>query len=89
VRQILEEWLTVRPTLAADGEPSLFIARGGGRLSARAADSAIRGVGRRARLSLSAHVLRHTCLTALVRQGTDLVTVAEVAGHSRLETTRR
>jgi integrase/recombinase XerC len=34
-------------------------------------------------------VLRHTCLTGLVRRGTDLVAVAELAGHSRVETTRR
>jgi len=34
-------------------------------------------------------VLRHTCLTNLVRRGNDLVLVAEVAGHRRLETTRR
>ena len=35
------------------------------------------------------HVLRHTCLTAMVRGGHDLVVVAELAGHRRLETTRR
>jgi len=40
-------------------------------------------------LELSAHVLRHTCLTNLVRGGNDLVLVAEIAGHKRLETTRR
>jgi site-specific recombinase XerD len=40
-------------------------------------------------LSLSAHVLRHTCVTNLVRGGNDLVLVAELAGHRRLETTRR
>jgi integrase/recombinase XerC len=38
---------------------------------------------------LSPHLLRHTCLTNLVRDGRDLVLVAEVAGHRRLETTRR
>lgn len=31
----------------------------------------------------------HTCPTGLVRRATDLVTVAELAGHSRVETTRR
>jgi integrase/recombinase XerD len=34
-------------------------------------------------------VLRHTCLTRLVRSGNDLVLVAEIAGHKRLETIRR
>jgi integrase/recombinase XerC len=33
--------------------------------------------------------LRHTCITKLVRAGVDIVTVAEIAGHSRLETSRR
>jgi len=34
-------------------------------------------------------VLRHTCVTNLVRAGHDVVLVAEIAGHRRLETTRR
>jgi integrase len=33
--------------------------------------------------------LRHTFVTGLVRAGNDLVLVAELAGHRRLETTRR
>ena len=63
--------------------------RKGQRLSARAVDLAVRRLGRAADVSLSAHTLRHTCLTGLVRAGHDLVLVAELAGHSRLETTRR
>ncbi len=38
---------------------------------------------------LSAHVLRHTCFTNLRRAGVDLVTIAGLAGHARLDTTRR
>jgi site-specific recombinase XerD len=70
-------------------DPPLFLSRAGARLSLRAADSVVRKVAGMADLELSAHVLRHTCLTGLVRRGTDLVTVAELAGHSRVETTRR
>ena len=46
-------------------------------------------IARAAGLELSAHVLRHTCITKLVRRGSDVVLVAELAGHRRLETTRR
>jgi len=49
----------------------------------------IRALAREADLALSAHTLRHTCLTRLVRDGADVVLVAEIAGHRRLETTRR
>ncbi len=49
----------------------------------------IRARARDADLVLSAHTSRHTCLTRLVRGGADVVLVAELAGHRRLETTRR
>jgi site-specific recombinase XerD len=49
----------------------------------------VRAVAAAAKLELSAHTLRHTCLTGLVRRGNDLVMVAELAGHQKLETTRR
>ena len=88
-RQVLDEWIEARKGLAAGGERALFVSRAGGRLSARAADASVRRVARDAGLVLSAHVLRHTCLTNLVRQKEDLVMVAEIAGHAKLETTRR
>lgn len=40
-------------------------------------------------VSDTAHVLRHTLATTLVRGKTDLVLVAEILGHARLEPTRR
>ena len=86
-RKALEHWLKER--CAADGERALFVGPQGRRLSARAVDLVVRGVAARAELQLSAHVLRHTCVTNLVRSGNDLVLVAELAGHRRLETTRR
>jgi site-specific recombinase XerD len=89
VRQILEEWLKERKKIARAGERALWISRSGGRLSARSADRDVRTVAAAAGLELSAHTLRHTCLTGLVRRGNDLVMVAELAGHQKLETTRR
>jgi integrase/recombinase XerC len=49
----------------------------------------VRGLGEDAGVRLSAHVLRQTFLTRMVRQGSDLALVAELAGHGRLERTRR
>jgi integrase/recombinase XerC len=43
VRQVLDEWLEHRKTLAADGERALWVSRTGTRLSARSADRAVRG----------------------------------------------
>ncbi len=88
-REALEVWLTHRKRTAATGERALFVAPSGHRLSKRAVDRVVRGIGATAGIELSAHLLRHTCVTRLVRSGNDLVLVAELAGHQRLETTRR
>jgi site-specific recombinase XerD len=89
VRQVLDEWLKEREQRAAEGERAVLVGRGGRRLSKRAVDDVVRGLGEDAGVKLSAHILRHTFLTRMVRQGSDLVLVAELAGHRRLETTRR
>ena len=89
-RQVLTEWLEQREQLdVVKDERALWISRAHTRLSPRAADASVRRVAKDAGLELSAHVLRHTCLTNLVRQGEDLVMVAEIAGHAKIETTRR
>lgn len=92
VREALDGWLQERRNEIGDGdEPALFVGRRGGRLSTRALDLVVRRLGEEANLEapLSAHALRHTCMTNLVRAGYDLVLVAEIAGHKRIETTRR
>jgi site-specific recombinase XerD len=88
VRRSLDTYIKVRQAQGS-AEPGLFLNGQGQRLSTRAIDLIIRGLGRAAGVALSAHTLRHTCLTTLVRNGNDLVLVAEIAGHRRLETTRR
>ena len=89
-REALDAWVSVRRMLVGGGEErALFVSRKAARLSTRAIDLVIRGLARDAEVVLSAHTLRHTCLTRLVRGGADVVLVAELAGHRRLETTRR
>jgi integrase/recombinase XerC len=92
LRAALADWLDERrawPQTAGESE-ALFLNRRGGRLSARGAHEVITGIARRAGLDdrVTAHVLRHSFATTLVRGGTDLVVAAELLGHARLETTR-
>lgn len=96
-RKALEEWFPVRADqLAAldstDGvatTSALWLSRSAAPMSSRAVDLVIRRLAAEAKLELSAHVLRHTFVTNLVRSGADVVLVAELAGHRRLDTTRR
>lgn len=92
---VLQEWLHERDGWnSADTNPALFLNRRGGRLSARSAYTVLRAIADAANLPLgrdgvfTPHVLRHTAGTTMTRQGTDIVTVAELLGHS-LETARR
>jgi len=66
---MLDEWVDARKKVATDGETSFFVSRTGSALSSRSVDLAVRRVAARARLELSAHVLRHTFVTGLVRAG--------------------
>lgn len=87
----IQAWLQERAKKfdGKETEEALFINQQGGRMSTAALDLIVRKVGQDAGLQISAHVLRHSCFTTLVRKGNDLVLVAEIAGHRRLETTRR
>jgi integrase/recombinase XerC len=88
-RAAVGNWLGERAGWPGSDGPALFLSRKGSRLTPRAIDLVVRAVGADAGLELSAHVLRHTCLTNLVRAGHDLVLVADIAGHRRVDTTRR
>jgi site-specific recombinase XerD len=91
-RTALSEWDIDRSTMVEtldDNTGAWWLSRTGSRMTPRAIDLVIRKLADKAGLSLSAHVLRHTCVTNLVRSGADVVLVAEIAGHRRLDTTRR
>ena len=89
--EALRDWFLERSTKFESKkiDDALFLNPQGKRLSTASIDLIIRKIGQSCGLELSAHLLRHTCLTNLVRNGNDLVIVAEIGGHKRLETTRR
>lgn len=85
-RGALDAWLAARPR---ESGRYLFPGPGSAPLSVRSLHRAVTAAARDAGIVCSPHVLRHTYVTRLVRQGTDLPLVADLAGHRRLETTRR
>ena len=96
-RDAIKAWLIERTKKFDEGEKfkrikiddALFLNPQGRRLSTASIDLIVRKIGKSCGLDLSAHVLRHSCLTNLVRNGNDLILVAEIGGHKRLETTKR
>ena len=71
--------------------PALLLNRRGQWLSVRGASDIIRAIAADANLDeehITAHVGRHTFATTLIRGGTDLVAVADMLGHARLDTVR-
>jgi integrase/recombinase XerC len=86
-RKALDEWSQAR--IASGDVGALWLSRQGTRMGSRAIDLVIRRLAKDAGLKLSAHTLRHTAVTNLIRSGADVVLVAEIAGHRRLDTTRR
>ncbi len=68
---------------------SFFLNAQGKKLLPGGIDLIVRKLGNDSGISLSAHILRHTLLTNLVRAKNDLILVADIAGHKGLNTTRR
>ncbi len=93
LREQLGIWINdERPAWpGAATNPALFLNARGGRLGVRGASHILARLAEDAGIDaedFTSHVLRHTFGTTLVRGGHDLVLVAELMGHRRLETTR-
>lgn len=85
-RKAIREWMTER-TKRYPSSDWLFPNRNGGHITARNAEQVIKNIGEFAGLNVHPHVLRHTAATNMIRNGADLVTVAQILGHANLNTT--
>jgi site-specific recombinase XerD len=84
-RRAIMAYLTVRPAVTDD---HLFIGQRRDGLRPAAVEDLVRKYARLAGLAdVTPHTLRHSFGKGLLDAGTDLVTVAALLGHSRLETT--
>jgi len=95
LRTALDEWKAERAKWpGAKENPSLFLNWRGGRLTTRGAYDELKTIAADANLEfgrdgdLTPHALRHTAGTNMIRDGEDIVVVAEILGHS-IETARR
>jgi len=85
-RAALSAWLKARPETDA---ATVFVGRQGKRLGKRAIQRVVSRIGEAAGIDdLTPHVLRHSFAKNLVDAGVGLEKVADLMGHSRLDTTR-
>ena len=80
----------VRPELARDSEPALFLSRLGTRLSARSVQYVVRRHALAAGIPEEAHphLLRHSFATHLLDGGADIRIVQDLLGHASANTTQ-
>lgn len=86
-RNALQRYLDVRP---AAPEGNLFLGQRGP-LTRSAVIKIVQKIGQKGAgtSELTPHVLRHTCLTRMARNGIDLCVIANIAGHSDPQLTAR
>jgi integrase/recombinase XerC len=83
-------WLELRPGLAAEQEPALFVSRRGGRIHPRTVQARIDrwALGKGAPRGLHPHLLRHSFASHLLESSGDLRAVQELLGHADISTTQ-
>ncbi|MGH8248198.1 MAG: tyrosine recombinase XerC, partial [Gammaproteobacteria bacterium] len=86
----VRRWLDSRPSLAADGEPALFVSKRGRRISHRSVQQRIKhwAIKRGLATHVHPHMLRHSFATHLLESSGDLRAVQELLGHADISTTQ-
>ena len=87
----IEDWLAVRPAVAASDKNALFITRRHTRMTTDAVHYMVKQRLKKAGLDASqysSHKLRHTAATLMLQNGVDVRTLQEVLGHENLNTTQ-
>jgi integrase/recombinase XerC len=87
-RPVVRAWLDERPSHAGASSPALWLSYRGTRLTTRAIRLIVERIATAAGVDANPHTLRHTAATRWLRNGVDLVTVAELLGHAFVDTTR-
>lgn len=85
----MNRWVRVRRDEYGlpEGSGPLFVTRTNDRLAIRSIRHAVVCAGESAGVGLTPHTLRHTFARNLIDQGVDVATVADLLGHSSLDTT--
>ncbi|MGX8698821.1 MAG: tyrosine recombinase XerC [bacterium] len=86
----LNDYLLIRRSIHAPGEPALFLSSRRSRISTSTVNALVKKHLTAAGLDsakYSAHKLRHTAATLMLHNGVDLRTLQELLGHEHLNTT--
>jgi integrase/recombinase XerD len=87
-RPVLVAGKKTATVIAVRNSPSLFVARGGRKLTRQRIWQMVRTASVASGRPASPHMLRHSCATHMVENGADLRTVQTILGHADISTTQ-